>query len=85
MDAPERTLSIDLTQQLERLSPTDLLQEATRLGLPLPTNHIALLPISLPGEQSSHFEASPLVVQPIDGPSAQEEIPTDDNAANPQQ
>lgn len=52
MDAPERTLSIDLTQQLERLSPTDLLQEATRLGLPLPANHITLLPISLPGEVS---------------------------------
>lgn len=50
IDAPERQVSIDLTSQLERLSPQELLTEAQRLGLPLPEPpQVELLP--LPGEQ----------------------------------
>jgi hypothetical protein len=51
MDAPERQVTLDLTDQIGRLTPAELASEAARLGLPLPDDSPALNLLPLPGEK----------------------------------
>lgn len=51
LDAPEKQVTMDLTESLNRLSPTELRAEAVRLGLPVPPENDEIILLPLPGEQ----------------------------------
>lgn len=70
LDAPERQVTLDLTESLSSLTPQELTAEAQRLGLPLPNldddNDLPGSLASLPGEGPKPLPSATSLEPPTD-------------------